>query len=134
MKKITTATRLLLGTLFLLSGLNGLLGIVPLPLPAEGPAGVFMQTLAAAGYFCPLLRAVELTGAVLLLSGTLVPLGLVLLAPLVVNIFAFHVALAPQGLPVAVVLLAAEGFLVWRHRGHFRSMVVAPTLVAGGAR
>jgi hypothetical protein len=52
-------------------------------------------------------------------------LALALLAPVVVNIFAFHVFLAPQGLPVAIAVSALEVCLAWAYRDAFRSMLRA---------
>ena len=139
---LTSVARIALGGIFCLSALNGIFGLIPLP--PDGPGGALITTLAATGYFFPLLRAVELTAAALLLSGALVPLGLVLAAPLVVGVASFHLFLAPAGLPVAVLLLACELLLAWRHREHFRPLFGAasaapePELtsaaVIGGAR
>jgi hypothetical protein len=50
---------------------------------------------------------------------------LALLAPVVVNIFAFHVFLAPQGLPVAIAVSVLEVCLAWVYRDAFRSMLRA---------
>ncbi len=47
------------------------------------------------------------------------PLALLLLAPLLVNIVAFHVALAPEGLPLPVVIVALVLALAWAHRAAF---------------
>jgi hypothetical protein len=130
--KLITVTRLIVGGIFLASAVNGVLGIIPLP--TGGPSGALLTTLAGSGYFYPLLRAVELIGAALLLSGWLVPLALTLLAPVVVNVAAFHLFLAPQGLPVAGLLVAGELLLAWHHRSAFRSMVGAgPATQAAGS-
>jgi hypothetical protein len=43
----------------------------------------------------------------------------VILAPIIVNIVAFHVVLAPGGLPLAVVVAAAALFLGYAHRESF---------------
>jgi uncharacterized membrane protein YphA (DoxX/SURF4 family) len=120
--RLTTAARLTMGGVFLLSGLNGVFGL--LPLPTEGPGGAFLTALVATGYQMPILRALELTLAALLLSGRTVPLALVLAAPLVVNIAAFHLFLAPQGLAVVAVLLLTGGHLAWRHRHALRSLLL----------
>jgi hypothetical protein len=54
-----------------------------------------------------------------LLSGLTVPFALTLLAPVIVNIAAFHLFLAPNGYPPALVVIALELFLVWRYRKAF---------------
>ena len=59
----------------------------------------------ATGYMWPLIKSVEIFAGALLLSGRLVPFALTLLAPIVVNIVALHTFLAPQGLPVALLVL-----------------------------
>lgn len=115
---LTHAARVVLGGIFFVNGLNGFLAFMPQP--EMGPeAGAFMGALAETGYFFPLLKAVELTAGVLLLARQFVPLALLLLAPIVVNITAFHLALAPGGLPIVVALWATGLYLAWEHRSTF---------------
>jgi hypothetical protein len=64
---------------------------------------------------------------VLLLTRRFVPLALTLIAPVVVNIVAFHLFLAPAGLGLALAVLAAELTLAWDNRAAF-----APLLRATG--
>jgi hypothetical protein len=71
----------------------------------------------------PLIFATQVAGGVLLLSG-LVPLALVVLAPVIVNIVAFHVFLAPEGLGLALVVASLEVFLAYAHRDAFRALFV----------
>lgn len=118
-----TAARLLLGLLFFVFGLNGFLHFLPQP-PMPAGALPFLGGLAGAGYFFPLLKATEITAGVLLLSNRFVPLALTLLAPIVVNIAAFHVFLAPSPLMVAF-LLGAEIYLAWVYRASFRGVLAA---------
>ncbi|HEY6419885.1 MAG TPA: hypothetical protein VIX59_12840 [Candidatus Binataceae bacterium] len=124
MKVATTIVRLLLGLVFLVMGLNGFLHFIPnMAMPA--PAVSFFGGLAATGYMIPLIFATQTIGAVLLLLGVFVPLALALLAPVIVNIFVFHLYLAPGGLPIASVVALFELFLVWAHRAAFAPMLRA---------
>jgi hypothetical protein len=59
----------------------------------------------------------------LLLIGRFVPLGLVLLAPVIVNIDLVHVLMDPSGLPLAVVISILLIFLVWRYRDAFAGIL-----------
>ena len=129
--KIATTTRFLLGGMFLFSGLNGLLHFAPMP-PMPPAAGAFLGAMVATGYLLPLLKITEIAAAALLLSGRYVPLALAVLAPVLVNVVAFHAALAPQGLAVPLVLLAAEIYLAWSNREAFAPML--RTRVASGSR
>ena len=123
-KWLPTGARLLLGLVFTVFGLNGFFHFIPNP-PHPGPAGVFLGALAATGYMFPLIKSVEVAGGVLLLSGRFVPLALTLLAPVIVNIAAFHLALDPAGAPVALVIVALEAYLAWSYREAFAPMLRA---------
>lgn len=113
--------RWLLAFLLLVFGTNGILRFLPIPqLPPRAEA--FRRALSETGYMTPLWKAVEFLGAVLLLLNLWVPFALVLLAPVLVNIFCFHLFLARKGLPLAAALLACEGILAWRHRDAFAAL------------
>jgi uncharacterized membrane protein YphA (DoxX/SURF4 family) len=119
--KVSRATlilRSILGLIFLVFGLNHFLVFFQPP-PMQGPAGAFVGALAASGYMLPLLCGVEALAGAMLLAGMLAPLALVMLAPIIVNIVAFHVFLAPSGLPAAAVVAVLELILAWQYRGAF---------------
>jgi uncharacterized membrane protein YphA (DoxX/SURF4 family) len=122
MRGIVTVARVLLGLVFVVFGLNGFLHFLPMP-PMSATAGAFFGGLAAAGYFLPLLFLTQVVGGLLLLSGMFVPLALALLAPVILNIFLFHVFVEPSGLPLAIVVSLLELFLVWAHRDAFAPML-----------
>jgi hypothetical protein len=79
----------------------------------------FFGALFKTGYFLPLLATTEVISGVLLLTGMMVPFALVLLAPVIVNVFMFHLFLAPDGLPVAIVIVVLEVVLAWMHSDAF---------------
>ena len=103
MKITALISRLLLGLIFVVFGLNGFLHFIPLP-PPSGVAGQFMGALYVSNYFV-VIFALQLVGGVLLLANHFVPLALVLLAPVIVNIFLFHALMEPGGLPLALVVI-----------------------------
>ena len=122
--KLQVPARLLLGLIFFTFGLNGFFHFLPQP-PSPAPAAAFGGALAATGYMFPLIKGTEVLTGVLLLSGRFVPLALTLLAPVVVNIVAFHAFLCPAGLGFALVLLAIEVALAWTYRSTFRPLLSA---------
>jgi uncharacterized membrane protein YphA (DoxX/SURF4 family) len=123
----TVVTRVLTGLLFATTGLNGFIMFMPAPDPstmaAEGVA--FNTALYATGYMVQLLSAVQVVSGVLLVVGRFVPLALALLAPVVVNIFLFHVFLEPAGMAMGLLVVAAEIGLAWAYRDKFRPMLQA---------
>jgi len=121
--------RVLLGLVFFVFGLNGFFHFLPQP-PHEGTSATFLGGLAASGYFFPLLKSTEVVGGALLLMKRYVPLALVLLAPIIVNIFAFHAALDHAGVGLAVVLVALEIGLAYAHRKAFAPLLTAKTAKA----
>jgi hypothetical protein len=79
----------------------------------------FAGALFATGYYFPLLKTIEVFAGALLLGGTLVPFALTLLAPIIVNIVAFHLFLAPGNYAVVGLVLSAEIYLAVVHRAAF---------------
>ncbi len=120
--KVALIVRIFMGLVFFIFGLNGFLHFIPLP-PLPAAAGAFMEALVQTGYMFPLIKGVEVICGLMLLSNLWTPLALALLAPNIVNIVLFHAFLAPAGLPLPIVLLAAELFLTWAHRSHYQSML-----------
>jgi putative oxidoreductase len=100
MKIAVLVARILLGLMFLIFGLNGFLNFLHMPMPS-GPAGQYMGVLFVSHYLWAILL-VEIIGGVLLLSGQFIPLGLVLLGPVLFNILLFHAFLLPSGFPPAL--------------------------------
>ena len=95
MKTTVLIARILLGIIFVVFGLNGFFPF--LPQPEMPPAAIaFFGALAASGFMLPLLFATQIVGGVLLLLG-MVPLGVLVLTPVIVHIVGFHVFLAPGG-------------------------------------
>jgi hypothetical protein len=76
------------------------------------------------GYFFPPLFGNTITGAALL-TGHCVPLALTVLAPVIVDIVAVHLFLAPSGFPLTILVVALELFLAWSYRAAFRSLLHA---------
>ena len=122
--KAKTAARLLLGAVFAVFGLNGFLHFIPQPPPA-GLAAVFLGGLGASGYFFPLLKGTEVIVGLLLLSNRFVPLALTVLAPVVVNIVAFHAFLAPAGIALPLVIAALGVYLAYTERAVFAPLLKA---------
>tara|TARA_R110000824_G_scaffold150798_1_gene321523 strand:+ start:152 stop:535 length:384 start_codon:yes stop_codon:yes gene_type:complete len=101
--QLATVSRVLLGALLVVFGLNGFLGFIPQPAPAPEAVG-FLTGLASAVYFFPLLKLVEVACGTLLLVNRATNLAVVALVPIVVNVLAFHLFLDPGGLLIACVL------------------------------
>jgi hypothetical protein len=100
MKIASLVARYLAGVIFLVMGLNGFLNFIPLP-PPGGVAGQFLGALYVSHYLW-VIFAFQVIAGVLLLVNRYVPLAVAVLAPVLVNILAFHALMAPSGLPLAL--------------------------------
>jgi uncharacterized membrane protein YphA (DoxX/SURF4 family) len=122
------AARILLGLVFFVFGLDGFLHFVPQPTePPSEAAMAFAVGLIKTGYMFPLIKGTEVAVGALLLANRFVALALVVIAPVIVNIFAFHAFLAPSGLAIASALVALELGLAWAHRSAYRPLVALRT-------
>ncbi len=121
--------RTLMGLLFCMTGLNGFLNFLPRPTaPMPDGAAAFAGALMNTGYMFPMIMGTQLLVGVLLVVNRFVPLALVVIAPIIINIIAFHVFLAPSGLAMALIVLILEIFLIWAYRAAYRALF-APRFV-----
>lgn len=121
--------RVLLGLPFFLFGMNYFLPFLPPQPPPPEAAMPYLGGLMASGFTMPIIKTIEVTAGIALLSNRFVPLALTLLAPIIVNIVAFHFTLAPSyGLPSFILLL--ELYLAWTYRAAFLPMLRARVVPA----
>ena len=126
MKIVTLISRLLLGLTFVVFGLNGFLNFLSMgPMPS-GLAGQFIGALALSHYYW-VVAALQVAGGALLLVNRFVPLGLVLLGPVIVNIVLYHVFLNPSGIALAVVVVILWFIVFYGHRQYFSGIFVQRT-------
>ncbi|MEO9885615.1 MAG: DoxX family protein [Balneola sp.] len=131
MKHLPTIARYLLGLIFFVFGLNGFLQFLPQP-ELGADAGAFMGALAATGYFFPFLKIVEVVSGILLLSNRFVTVALAMLAPVTVNIVAFHAFLDPAGLPVGILAFILNIYLLFAYKKYYDPMLTSkPELNSG---
>jgi putative oxidoreductase len=120
MKTVSTMARLLLGFIFVAFGLNGFLHFIPMP----PPTGVALQFFAALymSHYLVVIFLLQIGAALPLLINRYVPLALTLLGPVVVNIFFFHLLMAPGGLPLAITVAILWAITAFSVREAFRGL------------
>lgn len=113
-----TIARVLLGLIFVVFGLDGLVHFMPLP-PMPPPARAVIDVLMSYGIF-HVAKVVEITAGLMLLAKVRVPLALLLLLPIVVNIAWFDAALDPLSLPVVGLILGLMAVVAWPLRAQLQ--------------
>jgi putative oxidoreductase len=121
MKIASTIARYLLGVIFLTFGLNGFFHFIPMP-PPTGVAGQFFGALFVSRFYV-VIFLLQIVPAVLLLANRYVPLALTMLGPVIVNILCFHIFMAPEGLPLALVVTALWFLTAWSVRVAFAGIL-----------
>ena len=121
---VTAIIRILLGLMFLVFGLNGFLNFMPAPKDMPQEILNVIGALMKADYM-NVVSGAEVLVAVMLLTNRFVPLALALLAPVVVGIITFHIAIAPATIGPGIVVLVMELYLAWAYRDAFRPMLKA---------
>ena len=120
---LPASARILMGLMFFVFGLNGFLHFIPQPKTMPEGAMSFFGALMKTGYMLPLIFGTQAIVGVLLLSNRFVPLALALIAPVIVNIVAFHAFIEPSGAAMAGVVLVLELYLAWAYRKAFLPML-----------
>lgn len=121
MEKARTAVRVIFGLMWVVFGVNFFLHFIPQPPPPD-EAMKFLSGLMANPIFFPFMKVIEITFGVLLLANVAVPLALVVLAPITLNIFLYHVVLDPAGAGMAVAMVAIHVFLGYAYFNNFRPL------------
>lgn len=123
MDKAALGARFLLGLIFVVFGLNGFLNFIPIP-PPTPEGGAFLGALAATGYMFPIIKIIEIVGGALLLSGFAFPLAQILLAPITINIFLYHLILdgSPNGMALPLVLVICQLIMGYVHFNRFKPL------------
>jgi putative oxidoreductase len=122
MKILTIIARVLLGFIFVFFGSNAFLHLLPMPPLPQGLAGLYLKAFLDSGYVY-IIGGMQLIAGLLLLIGRFVPLGLTVLAAVIFNIWAFHILMAPEGFPPALVVTVLELFLLWQYRSAFAPLL-----------
>ena len=117
MKITVIVGRVLLGLMFAFAGFVKVFPVMPMEVP-PGDAGAMMGLMMAHKWLL-FYGVIELAGGLMLLAGRFVPLGLTLLAGLIVNIILFNATLTPKSLPITLVIGLLELFLVYAYRASF---------------
>lgn len=119
MKYILHTSRILLGLIFLIFGLNGFYTFIPVP-----DFHPFMEILVSSGYIY-LIKTVEVAGGLLLLSNRYIPLALIALGVDIVNITAYHLLLDPRNIIIVPILWILLLVLLYGYQNYFKPLLVA---------
>ncbi|GAA5021265.1 hypothetical protein GCM10011506_03100 [Marivirga lumbricoides] len=121
--KILFGVSLLFGLMFINSGLNKFFNYMPMP--EEMPENMLRLTAAfmEIGWLMPLVGFVEIVGGLLFIIRKYRALGAIVIFPVMVGILLTHIFNAPEGLLIAVVLLAVNLWVMYENREKYLPLI-----------
>ena len=123
MKISTVIARFLLGLIFVVFGSNIFLQFIPTPPIPAGPLKDF-TTVMIVTHFMLVVGFFQVLGGLLLFIPRFVPLGLTILAPILVNILTTHILVMHGGLfPIPILCVLLWLLIFWRYRSAFAGIL-----------
>ena len=121
--KILFFVSLLLGLMFINSGLNKFFNYMPMPekMP-EGSAELFGHA-AAIKWLLPLVAVAEIVGGLLIILPKTRALGAIVIFPVMIGILLTHIFSVPEGLVIALVLSAILGWIIFENRHKYLPLI-----------
>ena len=129
MKRTVLISRILLGFLYLVFGLDYFLHFIPYQPLHTGKTGAFIAGLKGVGYFYPMIKVIQITGGLSLLFNRYAPFFAVVLFPISLNVLLFHTILVPSGWLMGVTLMVPNLLLGYGYRKYYRGMFTAKAIV-----
>lgn len=125
-KYLSIVAGIVLGLLFVVSGMMVLLNLAPMPkLPEGTPMAHFMSAFGPTGYM-KFVKVFEVIGGVLVAIPKTRNFGLLVLGPIIVNILAFNIFITRgEGLlnPMLLAVVALAAYLLAVERKAFAGLV-----------
>ena len=124
MKKATVISRILLGFLYLVFGLDYFLHFIPYQPNHTGRVAAFKAALVDVGYFYPMIKSIQIAGGISLLVNRYAPFFAVVLFPISLNVLLYHTILVPSGWLMGVFLIVPNLFLGYAYWKYYKGMFV----------
>jgi putative oxidoreductase len=121
--KILFGLSLLFGLVFINSGLNKFFNYMPMPKDMPENMMSTMTAFMTIGWLMPLIGVAEIVGGVLFISYKFRALGAIIIFPVLAGILLTHIIIAPSGLPIALLLLGIELWVIIENREKYLPMI-----------
>ncbi len=121
--KILLVLSVLFGLMFINAGLNKFLNYMPMPDDLPASMVQAMEAMATIGWLMPLVAIVEIIAGVLFIIPKTRPLGAIIMFPIMVGILLTHINQAPSGLPMAIVLMVINLWVIYENRDKYLPMI-----------
>ena len=121
--KILMGASILFGLTFINSGLNKFFNYMPMPEDMPESLIKLMMAFMEIDWLMPLVAVAEIVGGVLFMTTKFRALGAIIILPVMVGILLTHIVNAPSGLPLALVLLSINLWVIIENRKKYMPMI-----------
>ena len=122
-KKILFVVSLLFGLMFINAGLNKFFNYLPVPKDMPENMMKIMRAFMEIGWLMPLIAIAEILGGILFITNKYRALGAIIIFPVMIGILLTNIINAPTGLPLAIVLLAINLWVIIENRAKYLPMI-----------
>lgn len=122
-QKILFGVCLLFGLMFINAGLNKFFNYMPMPEDMPESMTKLMAAFMQISWLMPLVAVAEIIGGILFIIPKFRALGAIIVFPVMVGILLTNIINAPSGLPIALVLLAINLWVIFENREKYFPMV-----------
>jgi len=122
-KKIFFVLYLLVGLMFINSGLNKFFNYIPIPEDLPEKVVAMNTAMEEIGWLLPLVAIVEILGGLLFIIPRFRPLGAIIIFPIMIGILLTHITVAPSGLPMAIILLLINLWAIIENKEKFLALI-----------
>ena len=121
--KILFVLCLLFGLMFINAGLNKFFNYMPMPKDMPESMTKVMAAFMEIKWLMPLTGAVEVIGGILIIFRKYRALGAIIILPVMVGILLTNIFNAPSGLPIALVMMAINVWVIIENRAKYLPMI-----------
>lgn len=122
-KRILFVVSLLFGLMFINAGLNKFFNYMPMPKDMPESMMKLMRAFMEISWLMPLIAIAEILGGILFITSKYRALGAIIIFPIMIGILLTNIINAPSGLPIAIVLLAINLWVILENRAKYMPMI-----------
>jgi putative oxidoreductase len=122
-QKFFNGISLLFGLLLINGGLDKFFHYMPVPEGLPEPLVKDTEALMEIAWLMPLAGLAELVGGILILFSKTRALGALVVFPVMVGVLLVHLTVAPEGLPIAIVIWAILGWIIYENRQKYLPII-----------
>jgi putative oxidoreductase len=121
-KTTVLISRVLLGVIYLIFGLDYFFKFIPYQPLHPGVTGAFVAGLKGVGYFYPMIKSIQILGGLSLMFNRYAAFSAVVLFPISLNVLLFHTILVPSGWLMGVTLIVPNVLLGVGYWKYYKGM------------